>query len=146
MKSITTLYRKTKPSDYARITELCIQLGYDTTKENVLERLYKIDGRNDTAAFVSEENGFITGWIQVSVRTAIESEEFAEIIGLVVDGNYRGKGIGKELVLKAEEWSKNLGYKILRVRTNVKRLETHEFYKGRGFIETKRQTVFQKEL
>jgi GNAT superfamily N-acetyltransferase len=65
---------------------------------------------------------------------------------LVVDGNYRGKGVGRALINKVKEWSANKGIVKLRVRCNVKRTETHKFYKNLGFKETKEQKIFELDI
>ncbi|MFZ1081362.1 MAG: GNAT family N-acetyltransferase, partial [Candidatus Kryptoniota bacterium] len=95
--------RQATLADADRITELCVQLGYKATCENVLHRIQKIMDKGDTVVFVAEEDGFVNGWIQAAIKATIESGEFAEITGLVVDESARGKGIGKSLVRKAEE-------------------------------------------
>ena len=133
-------------NDSKRITELCIQLGYMAELNEITERLLKLISKEGTILYVAKQNGRILGWAQASIRSAIETGEFVEITGLVVDESVRGKGIGKSLVIKIEEWSKKLGYDFLRVRTNIIRTETHLFYRGIGFEEKKKQTVFQKKL
>jgi N-acetylglutamate synthase-like GNAT family acetyltransferase len=138
--------RLATPTDAGRIIELCIQLGYKVVRENVRERIQRIMNKGDTVAFVAEEDGFVNGWIQATIKTTIESGEFAEIMGLVVDESARGKGIGKSLVRKAEEWARKSGQKSIRVRTNVVRVQTHDFYRNLGFEETKKQVVFEKGL
>ncbi len=129
-----------------RIMELCIQLGYKTCYSEIKERLLKIIADEISIIFIAEQNSVVIGFIQVSIRSTIESGEMAEITGLVVDESFRGKGIGKSLVKKAEEWAKLKKQNILRVRTNVIRTETHIFYKNIGIEEKKKQTVFQKRL
>ena len=146
MKDSNVLIRRAAAADSNRITELCIQLGYKVLNTEVHERILKIIDNNHTALFVAELNGQAAGWNQVSIRSTLESGELAEITGLVVDEMVRGKGIGKSLVQKAEEWAESTGYNSIRVRTNVLRKETHLFYKGIGFEEKKKQTVFQKKL
>ena len=86
------------------------------------------------------------GWLQVEIRQILESGEFAEITGLVVDKDYRRKGIAASLVSQAEEWAKMKGEEEIRVRTNLLRLESLPFYRSLGFGETKRQVVFLKGL
>ncbi len=146
MKDSKVLIRIAAGADSNRITELCIQLGYKVINTEIHERISKLIDNKQTALFVAEINGQAAGWIQVSIRSAIETGELAEITGLVVDESFRGKGIGKSLVLKAEQWAESTGYNSIRVRTNVLRTETHLFYKGIGFEEKKKQTVFQKKL
>ena len=132
--------------DSDSITELCFQLGYKVLENDIRERLQKFMGQEHAATFVADDGGLILGWIQVGIRSSLESGNQAEITGLVVDESFRGNGIGKNLVLKAEEWVRNMDYNSIRVRTNIIREDTHNFYKKIGFEEKKRQTVFQKNL
>jgi GNAT superfamily N-acetyltransferase len=46
----------------------------------------------------------------------LETKTFIEIGGLVIDENYRGKGIGKILVSKIKEWCIEQKISSLRVR------------------------------
>lgn len=146
MGTKTIAIRPAVLSDADRIAELCVQLGYSATAEIIKRRLQKTLEKVDTAAFVAEEDSFIAGWIQVSIREAIESGESAEITGLVVDEAARGNGIGGRLVKEAEDWVAALGYQTVRVRTNIVRTGARNFYNRLGFEETKRQIVFSKRL
>jgi GNAT superfamily N-acetyltransferase len=138
--------RRVVQEDSKNIARLCIQLGYEAVQKVITERLLKLINEKDTVLFVAEMDGQVAGWVQASIRSAVETGEFAEITGLVVDESLRGKGIGKRLVVKTEEWAKSLGFNSIRVRTNILRTETHLFYRGIGFEEKKKQTVFQKKL
>lgn len=71
----------------------------------------------------------------------IESGYFVEIIGLVVDENYRSFGIGNMLIDYARNWTQAKGIKKLRVRTNIVRQRTHAFYERNGFTLCKEQKV-----
>ena len=132
--------------DTVRVTELCLQLGYKVLENDIRKRLQKFMEKEQTATFIADGGGVILGWIQVGIRSSLESGNLPEITGLVVDESARGSGIGKALVLKGEEWTRNMGYNTIRVRTNIIREETHNFYKKIGFEEKKRQIVFQKKL
>ena len=141
-----TILRRATTADAGRIRELCGQLGYDTSVEKVRERIGKTIAATDTAVFIAEEKSVVQGWIQVTIRSAIESGEFVEITGLVVNESSRGQGIGASLVRRAEIWAAESGHSAIRVRTNILRTGTHDFYRKLGFNEMKRQTVFLKEL
>ncbi len=135
----------TKP-DAERVSELCHQLGYETTVDEIESRLRSMLGNRANAVFVAEIDGGVVGWIQVEMRSVIESGEFGEITGLVVDGRFRRRGIASRLVKRAEEWSLDSGLNRIRVRTNLIRAESHPFYRSMGFVETKTQAVYQKTL
>lgn len=138
--------RLATPADSDRIADLCNQLGYNVSNEMVKRRLQKLSEKIDTAAFVAESDSSVVGWIQVSIREAIESGESAEITGLVVDEAVRAEGIGRRLVEEAEDWAATLGFQTVRVRTNVVRTEARNFYHHLGFEEAKQQIVFSKHL
>ncbi|MFB7139816.1 GNAT family N-acetyltransferase [Gottfriedia sp. NPDC056225] len=140
------IYRIASKNDSAEIARLSCQLGYNVQKNQVIERLDKILEQEDHVVIVAEFEGKLIGWIHAHGRYLIESPPYIEIGGLIVDSNYRGQKIGKFLVERCEEWSKSLGYKEIRVRTNETRLETLIFYKKIGFENTKLQKVFKKDL
>jgi N-acetylglutamate synthase-like GNAT family acetyltransferase len=133
-------------NDTNPITELCTQLGYKTSKEEVEMRLKKALEDDCNEVYVAEVDGKILGWLQVAVKQTIESGEYAEITGLVVDKTSRGKGIGRDLVTQAEDWAKEMKQSTIRVRTNVIRKEAPLFYRALGFKEIKKQSVFNKPL
>lgn len=128
------------------ITELCTQLGYKTSKEEVEVRLRRALEDDSNEVYVAEVDGKILGWLQVAVKQTIESGEYAEITGLVVDKTSRGKGIGRYLVAQAEDWAKKMKQSTIRVRMNVIRKEAPLFYRAIGFKEIKKQSVFTKLL
>jgi N-acetylglutamate synthase-like GNAT family acetyltransferase len=92
---------------------------------------------------VAESEGKIVGWIQVSRMLRLESGEWAEITGLVVDADARGAHLGRRLVAKAQAWARAHKLPRLVVRANVVREGTHGFYLHLGFAEKKQQMVFE---
>jgi GNAT superfamily N-acetyltransferase len=76
----------------------------------------------------------------------VESGEFAEIAGLVIDLEHRGRGIGERLLRRAEAWARECGVDRVRVRTNVRREDAHRFYERLGYVREKSQHVFQRKL
>ena len=138
--------RVASENDAKAIADLCIQFGYKTSKEEVEFRLKKALEDDCNRVYVADVVGKILGWLQVSVKQTIESGEYAEITGLVVDKTSRGKGIGRDLVAQAEDWAKRMKQSTIRVRMNVIRKEAPLFYRAIGFKEIKKQSVFNKLL
>ena len=98
-------------------------------------------------AFVAEaDDGRIAGWAHVVARNFLESEPYAELAGLVVAATARRSGVGRALVAAVEDWAKGRGFRELRVRSNVKRVEARPFYEGQGFVITKSQYVYHKVI
>lgn len=90
--------------------------------------------------YVAEVNGKVVGWIHSFFSRRLASPSFYEIVGLVVEPEYRGRGIGKQLVVHVTDKYRGKW----RVRCNEKRLETHKFYEAINFNGCKIQHVFEK--
>lgn len=138
--------RPASEGDVERLAALSEQLGYPTDVHAVLERLRAIGPRSDHAVFVAEAEGLVIGWVHVYAVTTVESPAHAEIGGLVVDAAHRGRGVGRALMERAEEWARDAGLGSVRVRSNVVRAEAHEFYAHIGYTPMKTQKVFAKAL
>lgn len=138
--------RQAAPPDAPGITELSRQLGYPLSQEQILKNLLAVISDKDHDAFVAIYKDQVVGWIGLAHVIMIEMTPFCEINGLVIDEQYRGKGVGKSLIEKAKQWGKEKGNDKLRVRCNVKRKETHLFYQHLGFTETKEQKNFELSI
>jgi GNAT superfamily N-acetyltransferase len=93
-----------------------------------------------------EAAGPVVGWIHVFAAHRLESGPFAEIGGLVVGEEARGRGVGKRLLAAARSWAFERGIRELRVRSNVLRERAHRFYEREGFARSKEQAVFVQSL
>ena len=96
-------------------------------------------------ALVALRETEVTGWVDVAARRTLDSEPYAEIVGLVVDEQYRGAH-REQLVAAGVEWARERGIAEVRVRSNVVRLRAHRFYERLGFATRKSQKVFVKAL
>ena len=68
--------------------------------------------------------------IFVIIANIFESEAY--INSLIVSEEYRGLGIGLELLQKVEEYCRNNGVKLIALHTS--RFEAPDFYKKHGYI------------
>ena len=125
------------------LRELMHELGYPLEKEELAANVKVIKERGGII-FIAEADGKIAGSIAAAISTGLAEGSYGEIISLVVFKDFRGKGVGKELVLKAEQWLKPRVKKI-RVRANSIRLKAHEFYKALEYKEIKSQKSFMKK-
>lgn len=138
--------RKAAISDAPAISSLSKQLGYTISEKDTAHNLQQLQESHNDVVLVAVMNNKVVGWIHVLHTIRVETGSFCEIAGLVVNEEERGKGIGKLLIAKAIAWSKTKNCESLRVRTNVVRTETHEFYKRTGFTLAKEQKVFTMSL
>ena len=135
--------RKANVKDADYIVALSKEMGYNPDKSELIEKVKRIRKDEGNIIYVAC-NTSLVGWIHVSLVDPIESSKFAEIRGFVVNRKYRNQGIGTRLILEAENWAKKKGCKKLRVRTNIIREETREYYLNKNFKSKKFQEVFDK--
>jgi ribosomal protein S18 acetylase RimI-like enzyme len=141
------LIRKMSAADAAAVARLATQLGYPATADEILRRFDRISGRRDAALLVAgRTGGNIVGWIHVQLTSLLESDDRAEIWGLVVDEAARGAGVGRRLVEAAEEWAAGRGIRVMVVRSNQVRVAAKGFYEHLGYVVTKTQNAFRKLL
>lgn len=138
--------RTVQEKDAKEVSQLSGQLGYPTSMEKTVETIRRINADNYQIIFVAELDGKVVGWIQVQKKFLLISEPFTEIVGLVVDEKHRGKKIGRSLVQECIRWTKQEHIHKIRVKSNITRDESHEFYKAIGFREIKTQKVYDRAV
>jgi GNAT superfamily N-acetyltransferase len=134
--------------DPAEIARLASQLGYPASVEVMSTRLERLLQSSKDAVFVAEIEGSdrLAGWIHAVLSQHLESDYRIEIAGLVVDEAVHGKGTGRLLVSKVEEWGIERGAAQSVVRCRTTRPGAHLFYERLGYSRTKEQIVFRKAL
>jgi N-acetylglutamate synthase-like GNAT family acetyltransferase len=91
------IIREASASDIGALTDLMIQLGYPSTFENMKTRFSKIEQHPDYQTLIAVYDDKIIGMIGLSKSYFYEKDGFyIRILALVVDSNYRNKGIGKK--------------------------------------------------
>ena len=131
--------REVNTEDVQGVNRLSQQLGYLLSIQQTLQNINAVVKSKDHTAFVAVIENRIAGWVGAAQAIMIEVMPHCEINGLVIDENYRGKGIGKLLVEKVKHWAKEKGNDKLTLHCNVKRTEAHLFYEHLGFKEIKQQ-------
>ena len=139
--------RPARSDDAAALAELSTQLGYPAAADTLNQRLERVRGDGVGEVFVAAGlDGRVLGWTHVVPRLHLEEVPFAELAGLVVADGARGAGVGAALLSAAEHWAREHGFAQFRVRSNVVRERAHRFYLREGYVERKRQVVFDKTL
>ncbi len=138
------MIRRALPEDAPRLAELSGQLGYAVALPALAARLDRILMDSEHAVFVAELEGRVEGWIHLFHAAHLESEGHAEIGGLVVEEQFRGRGLGAALMAAAEDWAGARGLEAIRLRSRIQRERAHAFYHRLGYEEVKRQVVLEK--
>ena len=95
--------------------------------------------------WVADFGEVVVGWLHAYLAIRVGVAPFVEIAGLIVDEQYRNRGIGSKLVTEVISWARSIGVNV-RVRSNSKRGATHKFYQARDFKLLKQQHVFEFNL
>jgi GNAT superfamily N-acetyltransferase len=146
---IPVLIRTIHADDAETVARLSGELGYPVSTEVMRERIRSLAGLSDQVVFVAsrrDSNARIAGWIDVGISRHLQSEPCGEIGGLVVSSDVRSNGIGRQLVIHAEEWIKNQGISRMIVRSRSSREAAHRFYLREGYSQTKISAVFTKSV
>lgn len=129
--------RKANFDDLDKLAELMGELGYPTTIEEMKERYKNIRSNESYYTIAAEYDRKIVGMIGLNKGYFYEKNGvYVRIVALVVNKEYRNKGIGKNLIVNAEKWAVEQGAKTILLNSGVQRDEAHRFYKNIGFDNT----------
>jgi len=140
------LIRPARLEDAAEIATLSTELGYPTSEGEMKRRMEKLLLSNSYFLAVAENESRVIAWVAAEKRLLLESGERAEIVGLIVTTSARRSGTGLALVKAAEAWAVEQGMPSISVRSNVARVESHPFYERLGYVRTKTQHAYAKQL
>lgn len=138
--------REIAPADAAAAAQLSAEFGYPVSCETIERRIALFQNLPDHAVFIAHIGGEPVGWIDVGIVHHLQSEPYGEIGGFVVAESYRGNGIGKQLIARAEQWMRAHGLLRALVRSQVSREPAHRFYLRAGYTRVKTSAVFEKRL
>jgi len=137
--------RKALLDDAASIADLTTDLGYVADVSAITDRLRRLSDTPDDVVLVAEMEGVIAGWVQGHTSVVLESGFRMEIVGLIVSSRFRRRGVGRALIEAVESWGAERGASVFSVRSNVQRVESHQFYPSLGYEKTKTQAVYRKK-
>jgi N-acetylglutamate synthase-like GNAT family acetyltransferase len=100
--SPTITIRIAQSRDAENIAKLCHQLGYPTSSEAVQQRCQTIQANNCHIIYVAIANEEVVGWVHGHLCDLVITPPQIIILGLVVDAQHRGCGIGRLLLQHIE--------------------------------------------
>ncbi len=137
--------REASLQDCETLAYLAAQLGYPAQAEQMRRRLASL-APELCAVFVALGEGRVLGFAHVGRKASILVERCAELRGLIVDQEHRGRGIGRALLQAAESWAMQHGCQQMDVSTNVLRAGARVFYDRMGYEAYKESIRFRKDL
>jgi GNAT superfamily N-acetyltransferase len=138
--------RRLAVDDAEAAAELCSQLGYPNSPDDLRKRIEERARSTDSVAFAAVLEGQIVGWIDAFIEHHLQGSASVVIGGLVVRDGVRGMGIGQRLCVEIEEWARSKSIPLVRVRSQIKREDAHRFYLRDGYRKVKTSLVFEKTV
>ncbi|WP_071131172.1 GNAT family N-acetyltransferase [Enterococcus timonensis] len=120
------------------------ELHYNYSLEKTKEKVELLLSLNWQVIYVAEIDGEFAGYIQAQQYIGTFADLFVNIMGLAVLSKHQGHGVGKALMVKSEQWAKEIGAVGIRLNSGAKRTEAHKFYEKIGYEKSKYQAKFQK--
>lgn len=140
------IIRKLAIEDAPAICEISVEgLGYNCDLNLVQRKIQNLDLKRE-AVFVCELDGKVAGYIHVEHYDTLYFETMANILALSVKKEFQKLGVGKALLLEAENWAKENGIKMMRLNSGINRKNAHGFYEHLGYVSEKDQKRFIKNL
>ena len=150
--------RKITIDDAEDICKICSQeMVYECAPALVKSKIEKLDLKRE-AVFVAEvetskgqeffhrEESQLVGFIHVERYDVLYFESMANILGLAVKKDFQKQGLGKALLLAAENWAQENGIYLMRLNSGINRIDAHGFYEHLGYVSEKEQKRFVKNL
>jgi GNAT superfamily N-acetyltransferase len=142
---MAVVLRAARSDDVTTLTSLTAELGYPEPEAEIRRRFELLAGQPDHRIIVAEEGGEVVGLMSFHVLDLLYgSGRLGRITAIVVTNSMRGKGLGRLLVEKAEEFAREEGCNVIELTTNNRRLEAHKFYESLGYAATHKR--FTKSL
>ena len=125
------------------------ELGYDVNLDIVkkqIRRLTNDNKHNIIIGFEKEQTRKIIGFVHAELYESLYMDTGLNILGLAVDSNFQGQGIGKKLMSAIEDYALENNISYIRLNSNVRRIDAHKFYESIGYVCDKTQKRLIKKL
>jgi len=121
--------------------EIFEQLDYDARSIEYIESVIE---NPKSRLIVAEEEGKILGLAKADIVSAPEVDlfvkrDFIDISTIVVDEDYRGKGVGQKLLNKIYDWAKEIKVKEVELSVFSFNESAINFYEANGFQEIRKK-------
>lgn len=110
----------------------------DTLPESYVKAFREIDSDPNNELLVAELDGEVVGTFQLTYTPSLSYQggKRATVESVRVDAGYRGRGIGREMMLWAMERAREKGCVSMQLTSHANRKDAHRFYENLGFKAT----------
>lgn len=131
------------------VNEHLIKIPHDKIPDEIFENYFDESLKNGYFFLVACEDDKVIGYIFAEIKDiasphAYEIKKVGFIDSVFIKEEFRGRGVGKELINKASEWMKSEGISICTLNVRDKNMKATELYEKIGF--KKDDIVMYKEI
>lgn len=128
------MIRQAKIEDLATLCNLLQQLGYSPKLTQIEQMLASKIENKDNNLYVYELSAKVVGFIAIIRVFYFPTMQYiTRITAICVDEQYRGMGIGSQLVDFAENLAASFGDISVEITCSLEREQTHQFYLQQGY-------------
>jgi GNAT superfamily N-acetyltransferase len=129
--------REMQTGDSDAVAGLMLELGHPVDAATVGMNLRLIQSLSPLhTAFVAVKRRGVVGVISAFATPVLHRPHpIGRISILVVTDSLTGQGIGTALLLRVETFLRSLGCDRIEVTSASHRLQTHEYYRRRGYVQ-----------
>lgn len=134
--------RKANETDTEAITDIYNQAilrttaTFDTEIKTFTDRLQWLRSHGSTHPVLVAEHEKVCGWASLSKWSDRAAYNSTVELSVYVDENYRGKGIGRMLLMKITEAGKNKGFHSIIARITQDNKMSIKLHEDAGYIHT----------
>ncbi|MCV3276655.1 GNAT family N-acetyltransferase [Aeromonas hydrophila] len=140
MEQEIAMIRPAYVEDVVAMADLLGQLGYPVSPQVLRDRWLAPDpAREVLVACLGEAIAGVLVWHWLSPLHVAPA--WGLISALVVDEGARGRGVGADLLVAAEERARAQGCSQLELSSSLKREGAHRFYLAQGYVERPKRFV-----
>lgn len=144
------MIRKATNVDLPALAQLGAGLWPHHTAQELEVDFAETMAKEDTAFFLKFDENRAVGFAQVGLRRdyveGTDSSPVGYLEGIYVAGEYRGKGIARDLLSACENWAKEKGCREFASDCELDNTQSLRFHLRAGFTEANRIICFTKRL
>jgi ribosomal protein S18 acetylase RimI-like enzyme len=134
--------------DLPSLADLYQQLLPNTPSLDKMEKVVESNSSNSNhIVLVAKEDGKIIGSLFGSCCEMLfgDCKSFMVVEDVIVDNEYRGKGVGSQLMTEIENRAKNNNCSYIMLITDSDRIDSQKFYNSLGY-KSSEYCAFKKHL
>ena len=140
MRLADLVIRQATPDDGRPLAALLAELGYPAAPASIPDRLAQMGADGRAMALVAVHGDRVLGVATLHLLHTLHAvEQIAQLTLLIVAGEARGQGVGRQLVSAVEGYARSHGCARIVVTTAEHREGAHAFYSRLGYEYTGRR-------